>query len=199
MPQQLTRVRCYYPQSHPHLIKTPVLSPGKHVCVQGVIVGMENDHCVIIVRDIIFGPSDNVTAGPSTDSSPPGTLKRFDWRRKDKGKEPAKRTRRDTSMLFTIDILSSKCNQIGYTNGRQPTRQLVPPTTPKAPCQAEGPGCRLVVFQSVPMGSSTGASHQYSVASNKERRLTHLSAKLGGLWRGACIELSKRAIGDIPR
>lgn len=35
MPQQLSRIHCFYPEDHPHLTKTPMPTAEKHVIIQG--------------------------------------------------------------------------------------------------------------------------------------------------------------------
>ncbi|KIK40522.1 hypothetical protein CY34DRAFT_13649 [Suillus luteus UH-Slu-Lm8-n1] len=105
--KQNIHVRCYYPQGHPHLSKTPLPSASKHVIVQGTILRIENEHCVLTVKDIAFGPSDNVVAGPTSDVISSTPSKGFDWSGKkkrntkskdgtdEKGKEKTKRTQED--------------------------------------------------------------------------------------------------------
>jgi hypothetical protein len=102
-PQQNIRVCCYYPQGHPHLSKTPLPSASKHMVVQGTILCIENECCVLAIKDIAFGPSDNVIASPMSDVISSTLSKGFDWSGKkkwntkskdsadEKGKEKTKR------------------------------------------------------------------------------------------------------------
>ncbi|KIK91784.1 hypothetical protein PAXRUDRAFT_148736, partial [Paxillus rubicundulus Ve08.2h10] len=86
MPQQLTRLQCFYPPGHPHLLKTPVTSPGKHVCIRSVIVHMEGEQCVVVFKDIALGPSNSVANGPTPDTASHLTSKAFDWGGRNNGK-----------------------------------------------------------------------------------------------------------------
>ncbi|KAG2744317.1 hypothetical protein P692DRAFT_20838257 [Suillus brevipes Sb2] len=119
-PQQNIRVCCYYPQGHPRLSKTPLPSASKHVVVQGTILRIENERCILAVKDIAFGPSDNIVAGPTSDVVSSTPSKSFDWSGKkkqnakskdvadEKGKEKIKRGREDDEEHDVIPPSSSK-------------------------------------------------------------------------------------------
>ncbi|KAG2745966.1 hypothetical protein P692DRAFT_201055985 [Suillus brevipes Sb2] len=119
-PQQNIRVRCYYPQGHPRLSKTPLPSALKHVVVQGTILRIENERCVLAIKDIAFGPSDNVIAGPTSDVVSSTPSKSFDWSGKkkqntklkdaadEKGKEKIKRGQEDDTEHDVIPPSTSK-------------------------------------------------------------------------------------------
>lgn len=85
-PQQLIRLRCFYPSSHSRFLKTPLPNVGKHVVVHGYLTGFNHGRCLIHVRDISLGPGEIVS--PAGDSPPSMTLGRFDW--KGKGAKRAK-------------------------------------------------------------------------------------------------------------
>jgi hypothetical protein len=102
-PQKNIRVHCYYLQGHPWLSKTPLPSASKHVVIQGTVLRIEQERCVLAVKDIAFGPADNVIAGPTSDVVSSTPSKAYDWsgkKKKDtktkdaadsKGKEKSKR------------------------------------------------------------------------------------------------------------
>lgn len=80
MPQQLARIRCFYPDSHPRLSKTPVPTAEKHVIVQGCISELYDNRCVISVHDITLGPSTAVVERRRhAEAVPPAKLKSFNW------------------------------------------------------------------------------------------------------------------------
>jgi hypothetical protein len=60
MPQQVARIRCFYPDGLRRLQKTTVPDARKHVAVHGVITEMEARRCVLRVHDITLGPSDGI-------------------------------------------------------------------------------------------------------------------------------------------
>lgn len=80
MPQQLARLRCFYPDDHPRLSKTPVPTAEKHVIVQGCITELDDNRCVISVHDITLGPSTAVAdRRRHAEAVPPTKLKSFNW------------------------------------------------------------------------------------------------------------------------
>jgi hypothetical protein len=80
MPQQLARLRCFYPDDHPRLSKTPVPTAEKHVIVQGSITELYDSHCIISVHDITLGPSTAVAdRHRHAEAVPPTKLKSFNW------------------------------------------------------------------------------------------------------------------------
>ncbi|KAG1863415.1 hypothetical protein C8R48DRAFT_708289 [Suillus tomentosus] len=80
MPQQLARIRCFYPDEHPRLTKTPVPTADKHVIVQGSISQLLPKRCVIRVHDITLGPSPSVVERRrDAETIPPSKLKSFNW------------------------------------------------------------------------------------------------------------------------
>ncbi|KAG1843706.1 hypothetical protein C8R48DRAFT_736242 [Suillus tomentosus] len=81
MPQQLCRIRCYYPEDHPRLAKTPVPTAEKHVIVQGCITELRHKRCVVSVHDITLGPSTGmVEKRRHAEAVPPVKLKSFNWK-----------------------------------------------------------------------------------------------------------------------
>ncbi|KAG2365898.1 hypothetical protein BDR07DRAFT_1480782 [Suillus spraguei] len=80
------RVHCYYLQGHPWLSKTPLPSASKHVVIQGTVLRIEQERCVLAVKDIAFGPADNVIAGPTSDVVSSTPSKAYDWSSKEKSK-----------------------------------------------------------------------------------------------------------------
>ncbi|KAI5991919.1 hypothetical protein EDD15DRAFT_2197349 [Pisolithus albus] len=77
-PQQLIRLRCFYPSSHTRFHKTPLPNVGKHVVVHGYLTGFHHGRCLIHVRDIALGPGD--ITSPTTEMPPSMTLGRFNWK-----------------------------------------------------------------------------------------------------------------------
>ena len=47
--QKTVRITCYFPVSHPSLSTTLVPTVGKHISVQGVLCGIEDDRCVVYI------------------------------------------------------------------------------------------------------------------------------------------------------
>lgn len=86
VPQQLIRLRCFYPSTLTRFLKIPVPNVGKHIVVHGYLTGFSHGRCLICVRDIALGPGE-ITA-PPTDSPPSMSLGHFNW--KGKGVKRAK-------------------------------------------------------------------------------------------------------------
>ncbi|KIK32884.1 hypothetical protein CY34DRAFT_100593 [Suillus luteus UH-Slu-Lm8-n1] len=101
MPQQIARIRCFYPDNHPRLTKTPVPTAEKHVVVQGSIIKLTHNRCVIRVHDITLGPSTGVVEKQyDVEKTPPVKLKSFNWSSgKDKKSKRAKHADSDESDL----------------------------------------------------------------------------------------------------
>ncbi|KAG2111326.1 uncharacterized protein F5147DRAFT_651502 [Suillus discolor] len=59
-PQQLARIRCFYPEDHPRLSRTPLPTAEKHIIVQGCISELLHNRCVVRVHDITLGPGSGV-------------------------------------------------------------------------------------------------------------------------------------------
>lgn len=80
MLQQLARIRCFYPEDHPRLTKTPVPTAEKHIIVQGCISELLHNRCVVRVHDITLGPSSGIVEKRRhADAVPPAKLKSFNW------------------------------------------------------------------------------------------------------------------------
>ncbi|KAG1897600.1 uncharacterized protein F5891DRAFT_982568 [Suillus fuscotomentosus] len=87
MPQQLARIRCFYPEDHPRLTKTPVPTAEKHIIVQGCISELLHNRCIVRVHNITLGPSSGVVEKHRhADAVPPAKLKSFNWSGGGKGK-----------------------------------------------------------------------------------------------------------------
>ena len=90
MPQQVARIRCFYPDGLRRLQKSTVPDAGKHVAVHGVITEIEDRRCVVRVHDITLGPSDGIVdARRKHDNAPPKKLANFNWSRKGKRSKQA--------------------------------------------------------------------------------------------------------------
>ncbi|KIK32838.1 hypothetical protein CY34DRAFT_110824 [Suillus luteus UH-Slu-Lm8-n1] len=89
MPQQIARIRCYYPTAHPRLDRTPIPSAEKHVIIQGNITDVDDKRCLVCVHNITLGPSTNVVNNrrhhrDAAPTAPPAQLKSFNWSGKGK-------------------------------------------------------------------------------------------------------------------
>jgi len=79
-PQQLAKVHCYYPEDHPHLMKSPVTTAEKHVIIQGCILELQHNQCVVCVHNITLEPSTGVVKKCChTEAVLPAKLKSFNW------------------------------------------------------------------------------------------------------------------------
>jgi len=75
---QNLRVRCYFPDG-PRFAKTPFPPASKHVVVHGTISRIEDDRCIIGIKDIALGPLQGVIAAPTSESAPSTSVPHFDW------------------------------------------------------------------------------------------------------------------------
>ncbi|KAH0830211.1 hypothetical protein J3R83DRAFT_1568 [Lanmaoa asiatica] len=87
--------------------KIPVPFVGKHVVVQGLLTGIEDDSCTIVVKDITLGPSDSIVMGLSRELKPPSTLKHFEWGDGASGKKKGKCARKEKSPKSPVEEIVS--------------------------------------------------------------------------------------------
>ncbi|KAF8124116.1 hypothetical protein EV363DRAFT_1299992 [Boletus edulis] len=104
-PQQLIRLRCFYPNENSRFMKTPLPSVGKHVVIHGHLTGFSAGRCIIHIVDIALGPGTDVS-GPSSDVPPSSKLGKFDWKG-EKGKGKHARTEDDSKQEDDDQALAS--------------------------------------------------------------------------------------------
>ena len=78
-PQQLIRLRCFYPVTNTRFMKTPLPAAGKHVVVHGYLTGFAVGRCLIHIVDIALGPGSDLF-GSSSDVPPSTKFGKFDWK-----------------------------------------------------------------------------------------------------------------------